>query len=464
MNAIIALSIFGIINLFLGFLENRKLLIYSTLIFILIAIGLNFLDWNKDYLWFNNMLRTNNLTLNFSNIILIGGLMVVGISRHFGEDKEHSHPAEYYAIMLFSLAGAIMMTNYENLLMLFIGIEVLSVSMYVLTGSEKRNFRSNEASIKYFLMGAFATGIFLFGVTLIYGATGSFNINTIGNEIATKGAFMGSMVYIGISLLLIGLLFKVSIAPFHFWTPDVYEGAPSIFTAFMSTVVKTAGFAAIYRITTISFDTNYKYWWSFFIILTVLTLLISNITAVYQKSFKRMMAYSSISHAAYLLIPIIAKTEASASSILFYSLSYTLATITSFGVFILVSEANIKEGKPNEEFSIFDGLAKNNPLLAICLTISMLSLAGIPLTAGFWGKFFVFSNAIDRNIIWLLIYAVLMSAIGIYYYFKPIINSYFKEGSNQIIQIPLLYKVILILCTAGTLLLGILPDLLKSIF
>lgn len=464
MNAIIALSIFGIINLFLGFLENRKLLIYSTLLFILIAIGLNFLDWNKDYLWFNNMLRTNNLTLNFSNIILIGGLMVVGISRHFGEDKEHSHPAEYYAIMLFSLAGAIMMTNYENLLMLFIGIEVLSVSMYVLTGSEKRNFRSNEAAIKYFLMGAFATGIFLFGVTLIYGATGSFNINTIGNEIATKGAFMGSMVYIGISLLLIGLLFKVSIAPFHFWTPDVYEGAPSIFTAFMSTVVKTAGFAAIYRITTVSFDTNYKYWWSFFIILTVLTLLISNITAVYQKSFKRMMAYSSISHAAYLLIPIIAKTEASASSILFYSLSYTLATITAFGVFILVSEANIKDGKPYEEFSIFDGLAKNNPLLAICLTISMLSLAGIPLTAGFWGKFFVFSNAIDRKIIWLLIYAVLMSAIGIYYYFKPIINSYFKEGSNQEIQIPLLYKVILIICAAGTLLLGILPDLLKSIF
>ncbi len=464
MNAIIALSIFGIINLFLGFLENRKLLIYSTLIFILIAIGLNFLDWNKDYLWFNNMLRTNNLTLNFSNIILIGGLMVVGISRHFGEDKEHSHPAEYYSIMLFSLAGAIMMTNYENLLMLFIGIEVLSVSMYVLTGSEKRNFRSNEAALKYFLMGAFATGILLFGITLVYGATSSFNIYTIGNEIATKGAFMGSMVYIGISLLLIGLLFKVSIAPFHFWTPDVYEGAPSIFTAFMSTVVKTAGFAAIYRITTISFDSNHKYWWSFFIILTVLTLLISNITAVYQKSFKRMMAYSSISHAAYLLIPIIAKTEASASSILFYSLSYTLATITAFGVFILVSESNVKDGKPNEEFSIFNGLAKNNPLLAICLTISMLSLAGIPLTAGFWGKFFVFSNAIERKIIWLLIYAVLMSAIGIYYYFRPIINSYMKEGPNQVIQIPMLYKLVLIVCASGTLLFGLLPDLLKSIF
>lgn len=464
MNAVIALASFGILSLFLGFLENRKLLIYATLVFILVALGLNIADWNKEYLWFNNMLRTNNLTINFANIILIAGLCVVGISRHFGEDKEHSHPAEYYAIMLFSLAGAIMMTNFENLLMLFIGLEVLSVSMYILTGSDKRNFRSNEAALKYFLMGAFATGIFLFGVALIYGATGSFNIYAIGNELTTKISFMGSMVYIGITMLLIGLLFKVSIAPFHFWTPDVYEGAPSLFTAFMSTVVKTAGFAAIYRITTIAFDSQYRYWWTFLIILTVLTILISNITAVYQKSFKRMMAYSSISHAAYLIIPIIAKTEASASAILFYSLSYTFATITAFAVFILVSEANIVEGKPNEESSIFNGLAKSNPLLAVCLTVSMLSLAGIPLTAGFWGKFFVFSTAIDRKIVWLLIYAILMSAVAIYYYFKPIINSYLKEGTQAKIQIPFLYKAVIVFCTIATLLLGLAPDLVKQIF
>ncbi len=463
MNAVLALASFGILSLFLGFLENRKLLIYATIVFILIALGLNIADWNKEYLWFNNMLRTNNLTINFANIILIAGLMVVGISRHFGNDQEHSHPAEYYAIMLFSLAGAIMMTNFENLLMLFIGLEVLSVSMYILTGSDKRNFRSNEAALKYFLMGAFATGIFLFGVALIYGATGSFNIHLIGNELSTKISFMGSMVYIGISMLLIGLLFKVSIAPFHFWTPDVYEGAPSLFTAFMSTVVKTAGFAAIYRITTTSFDSQYRYWWTFLIILTVLTLLVSNITAVYQKSFKRMMAYSSISHAAYLIIPIIAKTEASASAILFYSLSYTFATITAFAIFILVSESNLKEGKPDENSSIFNGLAKNNPFLALCLTISMLSLAGIPLTAGFWGKFFVFSNAIDRKIVWLLIYAILMSAVAIYYYFKPIINSYLKEGNQTKIQIPLLFKIVIGFCTLVTLLLGIAPDLIKKI-
>jgi NADH-quinone oxidoreductase subunit N len=410
------------------------------------------------------MLRTNNLSLSFSNIILLSGLFIVGISRHFGDDLEHSHPAEYYAILLFSLAGAIMMTTFENLLMLFIGLEILSVSMYVLTGSDKRSFKSNEAAIKYFLMGSFATGILLFGITLVYGATGSFNIHVIGNELITKGIYMGSMVYVGISLLLIGLLFKVSVAPFHFWTPDVYDGAPSIFTAFMSTVVKTAGFAAIYRITTISFESNYQYWWTFFIILTVLTLLVSNITAAYQSSFKRMMAYSSISHAGYLMIAVVSKTTGSSSSILFYSLAYTLATITAFGVMILVAEANPKDGQPNEDFSIFNGLAKNNPFLAICLAISMLSLAGIPLTAGFWGKFFVFSNAMERKIIWILIYAILMSAIGIYYYFKPIINAFMKEGNDKEIQIPLLYKLTLIICIAATILLGIFPDIAKSIF
>jgi NADH-quinone oxidoreductase subunit N len=464
MNAILALSLFGILNLFLGFLENRKLLIGCTIAFILIAIGFNIADWNKEYLWFNNMLKTDNLSINFSSIILLGGLLVVGISRHFGEDKEHSHPAEYYAIMLFALAGAIMMVTFENLIMLFIGLEVLSVSMYVLTGSDKRNFRSNEASLKYFLMGAFATGILLFGIALIYGATGSFNIHTIADEIASKRVYLGSMVYVGITLLLIGLLFKVSVAPFHFWTADVYDGAPSIFTAFMSTVVKTAGFAALYRITSISFESIHGYWYGFFIILTVLTLLISNITAVYQKSFKRMMAFSSISHAGYLMIATLSKMPSSASSILFYSVAYTLATITAFGVMILVSEANMKEGKLNEDFDIFNGLGKKNPLLAFSLVISMLSLAGIPLTAGFWGKFFVFSNAVDRKIIWLLIYAVLMSAVGIYYYFKPIINAYMKEGNEQTIEIPPLYKFILIFSTIATLILGIFPDMIKSIF
>jgi NADH-quinone oxidoreductase subunit N len=464
MNAILALSIFGILSLFLGFLKNRTLVYSAAIIFTLIALLLNTLDWNHEYIWFGQMLSTNNLSINFTNIILIGGLLVIGLSRHFGNDTEHSHPAEYYALMLFAMVGAIMLCTFDNLIMLFVGLEILSVAMYILTGSDKRNPRSNEAALKYFLMGAFATGILLFGIALIYGSTGTFHIQGIGSEIAQNANYMGSSLYVGIVMLLVGLLFKVSVAPFHFWTADVYDGAPTIFTAFMSTIVKTAGFAALMRITLQSFEHNYRFWWAFFMILTILTLLISNISAVNQKSFKRMMAYSSISHAGYLMIALLSKTEQSASAILFYSLSYTLATVVAFGVFMLVSEHHSQAKGNHENVDIFDGLAKANPLLAFCLAVSMFSLSGIPLTAGFWGKFFVFGTAVSRNIIWLLIYAVLMSAVGIYYYFKPVIASYFKNGISNSIKIPLLYQIVLILATCILLLLGVYPDFVKNIY
>ncbi len=467
MNSIIALSLFGIINLFLGFLKNRKILLPATLIFGAIALFLNVADWNQELVWFNGMLHTDNASINFTSIILVSMLLVMGISRSFGEDDEHTHPAEYYSIMLFSVVGAIMMTNFENMIMLFIGLEILSVSMYVLTGSDKRSLRSNEAALKYFLMGAFATGILLFGIALIYGATGSFNIHAIAGFMAHSHLYsFSSMLYIGVFMVIIGMLFKVSAAPFHFWTPDVYEGAPTLFTAFMSTIVKTAGFAAIYRLLLFSMGDVWGMWANAVNIIAMTTLIIGNITAVYQLSFKRMMAYSSISHAGYMLAAIVANEKDSQSAILFYSLAYSIATITAFAVLMLVSEAKLKDGKPNESFDAFNGLAKNNPLLAFSLAVSMLSLAGIPLTAGFWGKFFIFSNAMERGsgMIILLVIAILMSAVGIYYYFRAVIASYMKEGDVAKIEIPTLYKIILILTTTFTIVLGIFPDLVKHIF
>lgn len=471
MNAIIALSLFGISNLFLGFLNNRKILLPATLVFILIALGLNFADWNHEYYWFNNMLKTNNLSINFVTIILVSTLLVVAISRSFGDDDEHSHPAEYYAILLFSAVGAIMMVTFENLIMLFVGLEILSVSMYVLTGSDKRNLRSNEAALKYFLMGSFATGILLFGVALLYGATGSFDIYGIGHGVAQAkeqmGGAYGPLLYSGVILVMVGLLFKISAAPFHFWTPDVYDGAPSIFTAFMSTVVKTAGVAATYRILSISFPAVYGTWGNPMVYIVCATLIIGNISAVYQQSFKRMLAYSSISHAGYLLITVLAKQPETNSSILFYSLAYAVSTITAFAVLIVVSEAKSKDGKADESFDALNGLAKNNPLLAFSLTISMLSLAGIPLTAGFFGKFFIFSDAFSHPSAlfkWILVIAVLMSTVGIYYYFKPIIAAYMKKGEIAKIEISPLYRLVLILTTALTILLGLAPDLVKNIF
>jgi NADH-quinone oxidoreductase subunit N len=473
MNAIIALSLFGIANLFLGFLNNRKILLPATLLFILVALGLNLADWNHEYYWFNNMLKTNNLSINFASVILISAALVVCISRSFGDDEEHTHPAEYYAVMLFSVVGAIMMVTFQNLIMLFVGLEILSVAMYVLTGSDKRNLRSNEAALKYFLMGSFATGILLFGIALVYGATGSFDINGIGIMVAQAKqqdillSPSGPILYAGITLIFVGLLFKVSAAPFHFWTPDVYDGAPSLFTAFMSTVVKTAGVAATYRLLSISFPSVYGLWGNPLVYIVCLTLIIGNISAVYQVSFKRMLAYSSISHAGYLLITVLAKTPNTNASILFYSLAYSIATISAFAVLILVSEAKAKAGKPDESFNALNGLSTNNPFLAFVLAVSMLSLAGIPLTAGFFGKFFIFSDAfsnVSSLFKGILVIAVLMSAVGVYYYFKPIIAAYLKKGDLEKIEISPIYKLTLIITTALTILLGIAPDLVKNIF
>jgi NADH-quinone oxidoreductase subunit N len=457
------LSIFGLVVLFLGFQKSKNLLLPATLLFATVVLASNFLHWNDaPSLYFKDMLFENKLTMAFSGIVILSAMLIIALTRGFADD-ESAQPAEYYAIMLFSLVGAMMMIGFKNLLMLFIGVEILSVSMYVLTGSDKRNLRSNEAALKYFLMGAFATGIMLFGMALLYGSTSSFDITGIKSYVATNAA-LSPMFYIGMLMLLIGMLFKVSAAPFHFWTPDVYDGAPTVFTAFMSTIVKTAGFAAIYRLLEGSFSGAYNFWWMTLAAITILTLLAGNVTAVYQSSFKRMMAYSSISHAGYLLLSLTALSSQSQDAIVFYSLAYSVATISAFGVLMLVAkETGVRADDDIETFDVFNGLGKRNPLLAFVLTVSMLSLAGIPLTAGFWGKFMVFSSVVERGLTWMLVVAVLMSAVGIYYYFRAIIAAYMREGTAGSLRVPQFYRLVLVATTIVTIIFGLLPDILKSL-
>jgi NADH-quinone oxidoreductase subunit N len=464
MYPIVLLSVLGIVTLFLGFSKSKNILLPAVLLFLAIALVGNFFEWNKGpLLYFYDMFRVDNLTLAFNGIILASAFMIVAISGGFQENAE-AEPAEYFALMLFSLVGAIMMVGFEHLIMLFIGVEILSVAMYVLTGSNKRNLRSNEAALKYFLMGAFATGIMLFGITLLYGATGSFELSEIQAYVSTsQQAAPSYILYAGLLLLLIGMLFKVSAAPFHFWTPDVYEGAPTIFTTFMSTIVKTAGFAALYRLLSHSFTGVYSFWWLVIALIAILTLMVGNIGATTQNSFKRMMAYSGISHAGYLLIALTALSRPTQNAIVFYSMAYSLSTIAAFGVLMLVSKQKTFEGQPDERYDAFNGLAQKNPLLAFVMTVAMLSLAGIPLTAGFWGKFFVFSSAADRGIIWVPAIAVLMSVVGIYYYFRVIIASYLKEGDLAEIRVAPFYKVILIVATVLTIIFGLAPGLLEGI-
>jgi NADH-quinone oxidoreductase subunit N len=465
MTAIIALSLLGILNLFLGFWLSRKTIQAATLLFLTGSMVLTALDWNHEILWYGHMFHTTNTSISFSLIIQLAAFMVVSFSKGFGIDEEHTHPAEYYAILLFSVVGAILMVSFDHLIMFFVGLEILSVAMYVLTGSDKRNLRSNEAALKYFLMGSFATGILLFGITLVYGATRSFYLANIAVAIAnTPPESTPVFLSIGVLLILVGFLFKISAAPFHFWTPDVYEGSPTIFTMFMSTVVKAASFAALYQLLSGPFGTMYGTWVYPIYYISMLTLLVGNITAVYQQSVKRMLAYSSISHAGYMLLTVSANQTTTPSTILYYSLSYTLATIVAFGVVMLVAEYQTGRTEKPENFSSFEGLAKQNPGLAFCFTIAMLSLAGIPLTAGFWGKFFVFSDIFTRHVYYPVILAIIMSAIGVYYYFKGIIAIYFKEGDIERIELPGLVKFAMWACTLGTLLVGVYPSIVKNLF
>ncbi|MBJ6119504.1 NADH-quinone oxidoreductase subunit N [Pontibacter sp. BT310] len=459
MTSIILLSVFGIVNLFVGFLKSKKILLPLALLFLIVVFGVNLLAWNNTQTYFNNMLTIDNYAVAFTGIMVLTTLLILPFSQSY-IDAEDENLAEYYSLLLFSLVGAIMMVAYENLIMLFIGIEILSIAMYVLAGSNKRSLRSNEAALKYFLMGSFFTGVLLFGIVLIYGATGTFDITEIGAANVMADGTTNTMFTMGLLLLVIGISFKIAAAPFHFWTPDVYEGTPTFFTTFMATVVKTAGVAAFYKLMNAAFEGSFTAWFPTIIAITVLTLVVGNIGAVIQPSVKRMLAYSSISHAGYLLMTLVAFNDLSENAIFFYSLSYALASVMSFGILKLVEDA--REG--NHSFAAFNGLGKTNPLLAFVMTVSMLSLGGIPLTAGFFGKLFVFSAVIETgNLMWLVVLAVVLAAIGIYYYIKVVIAMYMQPaGENTKVPVSGFATLVLIICAALTVLLGLVPGLVSN--
>jgi NADH-quinone oxidoreductase subunit N len=356
------------------------------------------------------------------------------------------------------MAGAVVMTSYSNLSMLFIGIEILSISLYVLAASNKKDRRSNEAGFKYFLMGSFVSGFLLLGIALVYGATGTFNLLEMRAYIASGVALPG-FFYVGVILILLAMLFKISAAPFHFWAPDVYEGAPTPITAFMSTIVKTAAFAAFYRLFSTSFVSLDYVWVNIVIVLAGLTLAVGNITAVFQTNVKRMLAYSSIAHAGYMLLALAALTSTSSGSILFYATAYSFASISAFVVLI-----NVFKAKGSYDISAFNGLAKSNPLLAFTMTVSMLSLAGIPPFAGFFAKYFIFTTALNSDMLWIVLVAVLASLVGVYYYFKVIIAMYFgKADVVSSYNVSQLHKALLVICLLITLALGIFPGLLSNL-
>nr|WP_294941021.1 NADH-quinone oxidoreductase subunit N [uncultured Mucilaginibacter sp.] len=458
MNTLIIISVLPIVLLYMGLYKAQKALLPVTIVGMLVAAGAAIMQWNDNAQpIYHGMMLFNNFSIAFSVVSIVSTILILMLSKGYFE-KISNHIAEYYAIILFSLAGIIVMVSYHNLTMLFVGIEIMSVSLYILAGIRKNDFASNEAALKYFLMGAFSTGFLLFGITLVYGASGSFDLDGIREYVVTHSRNIDPIFYTGVLLIIVGLCFKVGAAPFHFWTPDVYEGAPSLITAYMSTVVKAAGFAAFLRLFSASFSTIASFWSPVLLVITIITLFIGNITALYQQSFKRMLAFSSISHAGYLMFAIVALGAASANSVFVYATAYSIASIIAFGALVLV-----RQQTGSDNFEGFNGLARKNPFLALVLTISMLSLAGIPLTAGFMGKFFMFSGALLQYKYVMVIVAVVNAIISIFYYFRVIIAMYFRSAERNEVIIPAYYKFVLGFAALVTIAIGIYPAFISTL-
>jgi NADH-quinone oxidoreductase subunit N len=458
MNALVSLSVLGVIALISGLFSLRKMVIPISVIGLIAVIGLSVTDWDSSLRWYNDMIFVNNYSIVFTSLMSFTTLLIV-LLYSAQTDSLDVPMAETIALFIFALTGAMVMVSFSNLAMLFLGIEIMSISVYILAGSRKRDFFSNEAALKYFLMGAFATGIVLFGIALIYGVTGSFHLIGIKQYVINNINTLPPIFYAGILLLMVGMAFKISAVPFHFWAPDVYQGAPTAVTAFMATVVKTAGIAALYRLFSEAFGDIVGYWAKTLMIISALTMTLGNISALVQTSVKRTLAYSSIGHAGYFLLAIFSMGNNAANALLLYAAAYSLASVVVFLGVILVEEQT-KE----DSFEGFNGLAKRNPLLAFGIAVALFSMAGIPPAAGFLAKFSVFSAAISKNYIWMVILAVVNSCIGIFYYFRIIKAMYMAENaSEEKLSLSSTQNIVVILTCVLTLLLGIAPGLILNL-
>ncbi len=461
MNAIILTAIWGVVMMLGGaFITSKatpKYLAIFGLVVILIANCMQ-MDKGMPFPFFTmdikEMLHFNSFNLTFINVAF-GCTLLYFLLNGRDVEKVGENVSEYFALIFFVLCGVAIIATFNSLLMLFIGIEIVSIPLYILTGSDKRNLKSNEASLKYFLMGAFSTGIMLLGIAFLYGgsATGSFYIDNI---ISGNGP-MPAMIAAGLVLLLISMSFKVSAAPFHFWTPDVYDGAPTVFTSFMATIVKVAAFFAFVRLFENTFGSMQQQWQTLVVILIAATLLIGNLTAVFQQSVKRMLAYSSIAQAGFMLFSLFALNNMAKEGLVLYAAAYSLASIGLFAILIKMKDYTI-DG--------FNGLGKQQPLLAVTAMVFLLSLTGIPLTAGFQAKFFMLMAAVQNgHHIWLVIFAVLCAAISAYYYFRIIQAMFFKDSADDVVlteDVTSPFKILLVITAVLIIVLGIFPNFLTN--
>jgi len=454
MNVIILSAIWGVLMMYVGFIaKNKNLPTYVAIAGIVSLLVSNWMEY-QGLSFFNvntkGMLAYDSFSLIFNQVILFSTLVYFFLSGSKVASFKNN-ASDLYALIFFIITGISVVAGFKSLLMLFIGIEIISIPLYVLAGSEKSNLKSNEAALKYFLMGAFSTGLMLMGIAFLYGNAGTFMLE--GIQIGTTQ--VTPMLSIGLILLLSSMSFKVSAAPFHFWTPDVYDGAPTVFTSFMATIVKSAAFFAFFKLFQNAFGNLKEDWGILVAVIAVFTLLIGNITAVFQQSLKRMLSYSSIAQAGFMLLGIFAMNSFAKQGLILYFAAYSLATIGIFAVL-----ANFKD----HSIEAFNGFAKQYPLVAFGMLICILSLAGIPLTAGFFAKYYMLLGVIEHgNMIWLAIFAVICAAVSVYYYFRVVQAIYFKETTIQAdVTFSKSFSYLMLVNAALIIALGIHPDWLIS--
>jgi NADH-quinone oxidoreductase subunit N len=457
-------SVTGVLLMLVDALQKkgeRKLNATVALIGLVLAL-LAVIGLDKGGSYFSGMVVTDPIRIFFSVTILIVAIIGVLLASQFVRD-EGLPPGEFFTLILFGTAGMLMLASAGDLVMVFLGLEIASITTYVMAGYRRYDVRANESSLKYFLLGSFATAFLLYGMALVYGATGTTNIAGISAAISAGQITYAPLLLVGAAMMLVGFGFKIACAPFHLWTPDVYEGAPTIVTGFMSTGPKAAVFAAFLRVFAAGFASGspglgselHATWVTALAVIAAITMTVGNIIAISQKNIKRMLAYSSIAHAGYALVGFVTGEYA---SVAFYMLVYCIMSLGAFAVIQLLARA----GDQKTEIGDYAGIGFEAPGLTFALSIFLLSLAGIPPTAGFMSKFFVFKTAWDSpyNLRWLVIVAVINSIISIYYYLYPIVAMFFRPLSPGFVRprVSVGAAIALIVTLFGTFYLGILPN------
>jgi len=457
LNTLIALGSLGILVLLLEVFGARKTIIPITIIGLLSALTISlggFYTETGVSSFFNNSIIEDKFSLGFSSLFILLTIFIVLMSADF-YNKEQRKLSDFITVKIILLFGGVAMVSFGNLATYFLGIEILSISLYVLAASQPKNVKSNEAGMKYFLMGAFASGFLLFGIALIYGATGSFDTSVIYQaEINSSFSIWFS---VGIIMISVAMLFKIAAVPFHLWAPDVYQGSPALSTALMSTLAKVIAIGGFYRLIEAMYPNFEQGFISILITVSILSTTVGNIMALRQTNVKRMLAFSGISHAGFMIMALLAIPDG-ASNLLYYATAYSLAGISAFAVIVAVTK-----DKDNQEIELFNGFGKKNPILALTLTLSLLSMAGIPILAGFFGKVFLFGQMLDLGYTTLVIIAVINSIISIGYYFKLILAMYTKENNTEFSSIPIVYRIVALVSIIINLMVGFFPDLILNL-